>query len=764
MEVPDLPPIPGLEAPSTTAVAAAGVGESRISIKELKQRRRRVLWARVRGPLFLFILAVVFVVVLLFSIRSRKPTRLTSVTGRSVVLSVVIHLMVLLLLDSWILSRRVLQTIRDPEFEILLDSESLAEERISLGIREETAHLPQADATLMVAPQMADLPVPEAIPVEETPDVVPARPDATAFEIPLEFVRPAQRERETPSEALAARPVNDFRIQPPTLRLEAPKLHNAPKPLKPDRLESTMPLDKDENLIDPTAAIQQPTVDLPPLDFAPALESSTVETPAAQAAAPALPDPTRDIQPLPVRLQVEMPEVRLTIAKLERPKEQDSPPPDVPADTQQEMAEIPTPPARVEAAPLEPAAPKLASLIPTTVPFGSPDATAAEPSPPQRVIAPHPMPRPVPAPFTFEEMPVIEEPYRLRRPEVRIKVIEDMGGTPETEQAVKDALAWLAAHQSDDGRWDIDGFDEQCGKCGGAGKIGNQDVAATALAALAFLGAGHTHMHEGTYRENVKRAVDWLVSQAKDDGDLRGRGNMYDQGMATIALAEAYGMTKDASLRLVVERAVAFIAAAQNPKTGGWRYYPRLDSDTSVFGWQVMALKSAAMSGLSVPDDVLKSAAKWLDHVSSGRSGGLYAYQAGESPSFAMVAEGMFSRQLLGRKPSHPSMKETAEYLRQRLPGGSETNFYYYYYGTLAMFQHQGPPWEDWNRAMRKVLLPTQAESDARRGSWAPEGQWSSEGGRVVQTALATLCLEVYYRYLPLYSPMSDSTVAQGGD
>jgi hypothetical protein len=642
-------------------------------------RFQRVLWERLRIPVFLLVLGVVFLVFLLLSLRSRRPTRLSSLTGRSLVLSIVIHLIILLSFDSVVLSQRVLQTVREPEFEVLLNSDTLAEEKVSLGIREETSELPLADSALAIAPQQADSPLPKPTPVEEKPMVVPGRVDLQAFELPANIVEPKLSEDKQPPAPLAARSPTDFRIAMPQVTFETPKLPTTPEP-------SETPVSS------PTAFLQK------------------IERPIVLTASP-----------------------------------------DLNSTAMGAMTKAPL---------IAPGSALTTSVIALPTPPGSRTAIPIEPSVPARVLTMQPPPKPLPAPIILEERPAGEEPYRLRQPEQRAKVLEPLGGSPETEEAVRRALKWLAAHQSEDGRWDVANFDANCGKCGGQGEFGKQNMAGTALATLAFLGAGHTHKSDGPYRQNVARAIAWLVAQARKDGDLRGLGNMYDQGMATIALAEACGMTRDASLGPIVERAAKFIASAQNRDTGGWRYFPGEEGDTSVFGWQVMALKSASMAGVPIPGESLKLSERWLERVGGGKYGGLYGYQSNKvSP--AMAAEGMFARQLLGRPPTDATMIETADYLRQHLPGDGEANMYYWYYGTLALFQHQGAAWEEWNRAMRKALLSSQEQEGTREGSWAPRGQWGKQGGRIVETAMGALCLEVYYRYLPLYGPSATKAVSK---
>ncbi len=674
-----LPPRPALEtiehppAPPPPALTPAGPAPDRA---ELIARFRQVLWERLRGPLFLWLLGMVFLVLLVASLRSRKPTRWRTVTARSFLLSAIIHVFFLVSFESVVLTQRVLQTLRDPEFEVLLDSESLIEEKVSLGIREETTDLPLADATAAqaVAPQPADIELPRAAPVQEEKEIAPGHVETEAFVLPPDLAPPRPAERHDLPTPLAARPAADFRIALPPIQLEAVR-----SPVKPPPETESSP-----TLSPQPQKIERPLAALPPV-------------PAPSAGGPA------------------------------------------------------------QAPPLGPGAPLTESLVALPAPPGVPEGRPIEPAVPPRVLRPHPAPRIVPPPFVLEEQPVSEETYLLREPARREKVLERLGGTTETEKAVQDALAWLAAHQSEDGRWDIEGFDARCKQCGGEGGYGKQDVAATGLALLAFLGANHTHKSPGPYRQNVAAGIAWLLAQMRKGGDLRGEGNMYDQGMATIALAEACGMTQDPALRPAVADAVRFIAAAQHPQTGGWRYFPHAmtpdePGDTSVFGWQVMALKSAQMAGLPVPGETLNRAALWFERVGGGQHGGLCGYQ-GKSPTPSMTAEAMFARQLMGAKPTDPAMIEAADYLRKSLPRDSDPNMYYWYYGTLALFQHQGPVWEEWNRALRRVLLSSQETQGARKGSWPPRGQWGTQGGRVVETAMAALCLEVYYRYLPMYAP-----------
>ena len=345
-----------------------------------------------------------------------------------------------------------------------------------------------------------------------------------------------------------------------------------------------------------------------------------------------------------------------------------------------------------------------------------------------------------------------ENPYKQRSPGQRTNIVRTMGGSERTESAVALALDWLARHQSEDGHWDGDEFDARCGGCGGETDI-TADIALTGLSLLCFLGADHTHAKDGPYQSVVERGVSWLVDRQEPDGDLRGEETMYSHAIAAIAISEAYAMTGDPRLLDKVRRAVAFIHEARNTRVGGWRYDPGQVGDTSVLGWQVMALKSAQMAGIEVPYESLNCARAWLDRVSKPTGSGLYAYQPNRRPTPAMTAESMFAQQLLGRRRDEPRMRESAALLIDNLPDWhSQPNTYYWYYATLALYQHQGKEWKRWNDVLTRQLIKNQHRSGPNAGSWDPVGEWADLGGRVYQTALCTLMLEVYYRYLPLYN------------
>lgn len=354
--------------------------------------------------------------------------------------------------------------------------------------------------------------------------------------------------------------------------------------------------------------------------------------------------------------------------------------------------------------------------------------------------------------------PPIPDAYRLRVDADHTRAIQGGGGSPETEAAVQAALKWLTDHQTPDGRWDAK--QHEAGRDNMAdGRSRPQaglraDTGMTGLALLSLLASGHTHLR-GPYQDNVRRGLEFLLRTQDASGSLAGQSDrfamMYCHAMATFAMSEAYGMTADGRLNQPVRRAIGYTIAAQDPNGGGWRYRPRDPGDTSQLGWQLMALKSAELAGIPVPDQTRQAILRYLQSVSSGQQGGLASYRPGEQITRSMTAEALVCWQFLGIAREHPSCNEAGDYLLGELPGESRPNFYYWYYGTLATYQLQGEHWRRWNDAIRLQLLAMQQTAGDLAGSWDPDPVWGGYGGRIYSTSLATLCLEVYYRYLPLY-------------
>lgn len=364
--------------------------------------------------------------------------------------------------------------------------------------------------------------------------------------------------------------------------------------------------------------------------------------------------------------------------------------------------------------------------------------------------------------------------YQLRTKDQRDKAVAEFGGSDASEAAVDLSLKFLASAQHPDGYWDAEDH--------GAGKtkideegidrqnVGRDaDVGVTALAVLSYLGKMNT-TEQGPHRDTVTRGLRWLAAGQRGDGFLGRNASeycaMYCHGMATFALAEAYALSEDkqanAWLRGPLAKAVQYTLDSQLAD-GGWRYLKgQPDGDMSMFGWQLMSLRSAEAAGVAIPSDAKTRMIQFLQSRSVGKQGGLAAYRQGDQVTPAMTAEALFCKQMLGMRRTNPACQEAIGLLSTSLPNREKYNLYYWYYGTLAMFQHGGESWGQWNGAMRDILVSEQLKTGLNAGSWEPRDRWGGSGGRIYSTAMATMCLEVYYRYLPLYQGVPTQPPVRG--
>ncbi len=360
--------------------------------------------------------------------------------------------------------------------------------------------------------------------------------------------------------------------------------------------------------------------------------------------------------------------------------------------------------------------------------------------------------------------------FSCRFQPLKRQLLEKYGGSEETEAAVAAGLKWIIAHQLPDGGWSFDHtLAPACdGKCRDRGDLAGARVAATSLALLPLLAAGHTHQ-DGDHQDNVQSGVDFLVKAAKVTNGrsslYESGGTMYSHGLGTLVLCELYAMTGDATYKPPAQAAVSFIVYAQDPVGGGWRYSPRQGGDTSVTGWQVSALKAAQIGQLSVPDKTWTGASKFLDSVGA-ENGAFYGYTT-PAKRQTTTAVGLLCRQNLGWQKKHPAMSTGVKWLSSDdTPiGGPYCNFY-----VAQVLRNYGDrPWKRWNRRLSEHLIETQSAEGHEAGSWLAIGgigrmggavgggigvsfianadHGTSRGGRLYSTAMCLLCLEVYYRY-----------------
>ncbi len=336
------------------------------------------------------------------------------------------------------------------------------------------------------------------------------------------------------------------------------------------------------------------------------------------------------------------------------------------------------------------------------------------------------------------------------------------GATPQSEAAVEAALDYIARHQRPNGSWTMGFANSPCkAECDhGCEGLDTHDIAATGLALLCLLGAGHT-MQEGQYSENVNRGVYFLIQNLKSRKtgqsswlSVVSHDEMYEHGIATLALLEALQMKGDPELLTKpCQEAVNFIIYAQH-EGGGWAYHPRSGpGDLSIVGWQALALKSAFSAKIVVNAGTVRGIDAFLKKNSLGEFKFFYP---GNKPTASMTAIGTLMRIYRGWSKTDPAMIKAIEYLGKQ--GPSARDLYYDFYATQVMFQYGGKPWLTWNEKMQAHLIGTQEKEGHMAGSWWFPGERenlasviANEGvGRFYLTTMACLTLEVYYRYLPV--------------
>jgi hypothetical protein len=317
-------------------------------------------------------------------------------------------------------------------------------------------------------------------------------------------------------------------------------------------------------------------------------------------------------------------------------------------------------------------------------------------------------------------------------------------GKGAADASIARALEFLKKSQDPDGAW----------KSGGFGKA----TSVTSLAVMAYLAAGHVPGEPGPYRDTVERGIRYVLANQKVNGMLvsnTSHGPMYCHGISTLMLAEVAGMTPDPAMsdevRAALARAVGLILKAQelhkDPENeGGWRYQPTSrDSDISVTGWQVMALRAAKEAGCNVPSAHIDRAIDYLKRCAA-RQGG-FGYQPGQAPNNPRTGTGILALEICGAHHT-PEALAGAEYLLKHPPRWSSEYFFYeVYYCPQAMSQVGEKHFQAYYPKLEAILLAHQ-ESD---GSWLSGDGNDRSGGRNYCTAMAVLALAVEYHYLPIY-------------
>jgi len=740
--------------------------------------RSREVYAERRGGMgwTWWVLASILALLALLFIGGFENKHL-NVLQKAAIISLLIHLLLVLLFAVWDVTKEVVRYLGEDDGQMIVSTEAARVARMSEAARSQITPMEQSTP-------------PPAPPTRRQTDFNP--PPPTRRQLVSDTPRPAN-----------APPLLDIEYTeteaPTPPEIVTPDVE--PLPIEPTEVEfvdqpAEQPLDRVDIVEDrapqrPNATIASERRDRPAPETA--RRESAVGEPAAAAPTettlavedPVQPDPLSDAVAFADTPAVEPTDATQIAPTLDL---------DEPADTRRAAAtavpeaevDAPDTPMLAAAGPTEfdaeVDAPSLEALMPDV------DAADAEPSMPDLDLAPLPD-APVLAVAgddidldvrEFEADSSLLDPnspaaarLQQRQAAQRQELLRERGGDDKTEDAVERALRYLASQQYPDGHWTK--HDRNRPSNNATSKV---DTALTGLSLLAFLGHGEKPDRlDQPYHDNLRRGLRWLLSVQGDNGDLRGGkgragtghndGNMYAHAIATIALAEAatvmeLDMAQRDTYREAAIKAADYIVKAQLDD-GGWRYAPSWEKndrgDTSVVGWQVMALAAVSRPPMNyqVPDQVKAEAIGFLDGVATGEHKGLAAYQKGGDTRPAMAAEAAFCRILLGDPLEPEQLRELQDYLldRKRRPGNGDGKEYYaLYYSALALMQARlkyddvNPrAWDQWNAAMKAWLPAQQRVGGDHDGSWEPNTRWAKQGGRIYSTSLSALTLQVYYRY-----------------
>jgi hypothetical protein len=304
--------------------------------------------------------------------------------------------------------------------------------------------------------------------------------------------------------------------------------------------------------------------------------------------------------------------------------------------------------------------------------------------------------------------------------------------TAKASQAIDKGLEYLLSTQKKDGSWDSDGK-------------GGRVIGITSLALMAFMSKAQ-FPGSGPHAKQLTRGKDFLLAHAKARPDGYLGSVMYEHGLATLALSEMWGMTRDKSdddaIQKALEAAVEVITRSQNPG-GGWRYQPQADGgeDTSCTQTVFHALASARQAGIMVPNETITKVVKYLKHAQNPESGGFaYAPNGNAHVSVACTAGGAYCAQLAGQRDSE-MVAAAIRYLKKQAPGIiKNTGHYYYchYYAIQAMVQAGDDHYAEWYPLIRDALIGRQKKN----------GAWDRAA---YSTPMAIIILATPHRYIPIY-------------
>jgi prenyltransferase beta subunit len=313
----------------------------------------------------------------------------------------------------------------------------------------------------------------------------------------------------------------------------------------------------------------------------------------------------------------------------------------------------------------------------------------------------------------------------------------------KTQKAIKNGLDYLAKTQGDDGNW-TNGQDCTA-----------YPVTMAALGGMAFLANGNTP-NRGPYADNVRRVVQYLITQGRPNGLITSSSEesgmpMHGHGFALMFMAQCYGMETDernrAAMKKIVNAAIDLTARAQS-NYGGWTYSPGGGDEGSVTVTQIQGLRAAQNAGFTVPKGTIEEAVKYLERCKTPEGGIQYSLGSGGGPRIAISAAAIATLYNAGDYDSKLAdaclnyVKKQFDQQKNNWSKGGGHDFYTHLYASQAFYQAGDKYWDEYFPGARDQLLRMQA----RDGSWQGDGI-----GNIYGTSIALVILQLPYKFLPIY-------------
>lgn len=321
---------------------------------------------------------------------------------------------------------------------------------------------------------------------------------------------------------------------------------------------------------------------------------------------------------------------------------------------------------------------------------------------------------------------------------------------PNDGRVADRALEWLMRQQTRAGLWTFR-YEHPEGNAAEE-SVDRSTIRSTSIALLAMFGAGKSH-RDGRWQNEIEAGLTYVMSEARVDAkgiDFRGAcGDVVSHALATMLLCEAYEMTSDPRLEVPSQKGVTFLESLQFPETGGWGVVGDEGSQVFATAWCVMALQSAKRARLHVDPQTSRLVEKFL--AARQTEGGAFfgTVKPGKEPK--ATAAGLLCRCLLGCDSKDAALIKGAEYLAE--PGTIGDDLETRFFAQQVFIHVGGDIWRKCNRASRDLIIAAQDRDEKHLGSWVFEKDaTATTRGRLWHTALSTLTLEVYYRYLTVFN------------